>query len=98
MDRKKSSPIARHSARVIIMSMSMLLFCAFISILLGLISQYIIKLPSSMTGNPGFTTALFVATVMMWQLNIRFGWVENILEEKKKYPQLSAWFESVSGR
>jgi len=94
---KKLTPIQKHSARVFIMSFFMIFFWFFVTLILNVILRFFLNLPIKITEGES-SIGLFLAMYFMWKTNIRFGWTENFIEGKKKYPHLSAWFEKVTGR
>ena len=90
---KKLTPIEKHSARVFAMAIFMLLFWGFIGIISELLFQLLFGKSLNIAGTSG--VGLFIGMYFMWKTNIRFGWVENLIGDKKKHPHLSAWFAKV---
>jgi hypothetical protein len=91
MKQKKLSPIQKHSARVVIMFFVIIFSTVITCIIVDGIINYLFNTKIN-------TDASFVALWIMfivWNLNIRLGFIENIVQNNKKHNNFDLWFGEV---
>lgn len=91
---KKLSSSKKHHARVFIIIIFSILYVSIVGTLTDSLMKYLFNFGVSDSSiNFGIIFMLYVC----WVTNVRWGWVENFIEGKKKYPHMSIWFERVYG-
>ena len=92
---KKPYPIQKHHARVFIMFVFSIIFVSIVGELTSLLMEYLFHYSVSDTSlSFGVAFMLYIC----WVTNVRWGWTENLIAGKKKYPQMLVWFEKVTGK
>ena len=100
MENKKKikiNPIEKHSARVIIIFLFICVSSFILSVVINyltLLVNYLFKVTFIMSEEI-FFIYIILAMLCCWQLNVRFGLIENIIEDKKKYSNKKIWFEQI---
>ena len=95
--QKRLSPIERHSARISILFIFLLLLWGVCTIVIFSIFN-LLNFPDWMTEGSSSMIGFVFMFYFCIKVNCRFGFIENMIEGRKKYKHFDFWFAEVNGK